>query len=185
MKPLRRNERSRCAPQVRMAASISASAGARAGAGSGGGFGWLRLDGVEQRRHRLADRVPVRRGVVAGPDQRLLQRLPAGCRRAVRADRSAAAAAAAPDCPARSCRTCRDGGRRRHISARPDRRRHIATGHPSGPSARGRRHRRYGENSWMWFPRRVTRERPSQNPSGSRRSPPRRRRRFRRPRASP
>ena len=38
------------------------------------------------------------------------------------------------------------------VAAAGDRRRHRATGRPSGPSARGRRHRRNPENSWNFFP---------------------------------
>ena len=74
MKPLRRNERSKCAPQVRMAASISASE-ARVTVGRRRLSGGWQRDAVEQRRDRPAGRLPVRRVVVAGPDQALAQRL--------------------------------------------------------------------------------------------------------------
>ena len=73
MKPLCANERNRCAPQARITGSISARPGARSGIGAGLGLGWREIDGVEQRRHRLADRGPVRGRVVPRRGQRLAQ----------------------------------------------------------------------------------------------------------------
>ena len=76
-------------------------------------LGMVERDGVERVGDRLADRRPVRLGIVAGADQRLAQRGPAASRRAVRAGRPGAAAPAARDCRARSCRIWPDAGRRR------------------------------------------------------------------------
>ena len=75
MKPFLPNERSRCAPQVRIIRSISAQFRRPRRRRRGLGPGMLQLDGIQQLRHRRADRGPVRLGIVARPDQRLAQRL--------------------------------------------------------------------------------------------------------------
>ena len=111
------------------------------------GAGMAQLDRVQQRRHRRADRGPVRLLLVARAGERLRAKRRAAPRRAAPAARSGAAAGAAPDCRAPSGRIWPDAGRRRGLAA-GDRRRHRATGRPFGRSARGRRHRRMSENPW-------------------------------------
>ena len=70
-------------------------------------------DGVEQLGDRLADRLPVRLGFVAGAGRSRSATRPSAPDRTVRAGRRRAAASAAAHCRAPCDRTCRDG-RRRH-----------------------------------------------------------------------
>ncbi len=150
MKPFWPNERKRCAPQLRITASISARSGARRWRQRGPGLGMLQLDGIEQVRHRLADRGPVRRGIVAGLDQRGAQ--PLQLRRVVQFGKPGPAQQRPQRRIAqrRRGRICSSAGRRHRLSAAGDRRRRTATGRPCGPSARSRRRRRSGETSWIF-----------------------------------
>ena len=147
MKPFFLNEPKRCAPQVADHPLDLAHFRRRRRRRGGARPGMPQPDGIQQLRHRLADRRPVRGFVVPGPGQRFPQARQPGRRPAAPSARSGAATAAAPGCRARSGRTCRDAGRRFPAAARGDRRHHRATGRPSGPSAPGRPRLRCDENS--------------------------------------
>ena len=78
MKPLLPNARNKCAAATRITRSISARPGARPRRRHRPGRRVRQFNSVQQRRHRLADRGPVRRLVVAGPDQGGTQRAQGG-----------------------------------------------------------------------------------------------------------
>ena len=151
MKPFFWNDRSRCAPQMRITRSISAMSGAGAGVAAAG-FGWW----ISSVSINSATGAPtaVQSGVVvvARPGQGRAERRQPALVAQLRQPGPAQQRPQAPGCRAQSDRTCRDGGRRRGSRAAGGRRRRRATGRPCGRSARGRRRRRNNGSPCSVFP---------------------------------